>query len=127
MFEDIFVRSPWLLIPLLALLGSTLIVVIWVGGAYWRSVQKLDIEARLKQDMLNRGFSPANIERVLRASSGAAAALAARPEPPITNEFALAKKLLDDGYPLEDIDRLVRTLKQDPGAEACAPGRAVLG
>lgn len=116
MFEEIFTRSPWLLIPLLALAGVTLTGVSWIAFAYWRSVQLADIEAKLKQDMLHRGFSPAQIERVLRASSRSAEPLAAAMATPIDNEFALAKKLLDDGYPLEDIERLLKTLNRDAPA-----------
>lgn len=113
MYDEIFLRAPWLLIPLLALVGVALTGITWIVSAYWRSVQVMDIEAKLKQDMLHRGFSPAQIERVLRASARSTDPGPAAASMPINNEFALAKKLLDDGYPLEDIERLLRTLHHD--------------
>ena len=73
----LFVENPWLLVvPLIAgvIVSCTAIVVI---TEYFRSSHQLEVDAMLKQDMLNRGMSAADIKTVLEArSDGEAARLA---------------------------------------------------
>jgi hypothetical protein len=44
-------------------------LIVWLT-LQWRLHRRTEIEAALKQEMLNRGMSAEEIERVLRASSG---------------------------------------------------------
>ena len=44
-------------------------MIVWLT-LQWRLHRRTEIEAALKQEMLNRGMSAEEIERVLRASSG---------------------------------------------------------
>jgi hypothetical protein len=50
--------------------GLVLLGMVGGGVAYWASLHRMKFEARLKQDMLARGLSVEEIERLLRASSG---------------------------------------------------------
>jgi hypothetical protein len=111
MIETLFSRQPALLIPILAVLGSAVVFTVWIIAHYWGRARQLEMEAALKQDMLNRGLSAADIERVLFASSRRDEA---PPEPTETisdNEYYLVEKMLEEGHSVEEIERLVRAFK----------------
>jgi hypothetical protein len=61
--------NPWLIIPCLALLIPILGIILGTTTKAWSSVRRAEIEAALKQDMLQRGMSAADIQVVLEASS----------------------------------------------------------
>ena len=56
-------RNSWLVMWV----AITAICVVPVAGHYWAKVTKAGWEAGLKQSMIDRGMSAAEIERVLRA------------------------------------------------------------
>jgi hypothetical protein len=58
------------IVPVLAIVGGLLIAAIGIFVGSWRKVRQAEMDAALKQDMLNRGMSAEEIERVLKASSG---------------------------------------------------------
>ena len=67
MFE-VFKDEPWLIIPVLALLIPILGVILGTITGCITSVRRAEIEAALKQDMLNRGMSAEEIKMVIEAS-----------------------------------------------------------
>jgi hypothetical protein len=58
-----------LLVVLTGLVVGLIIAVTAIIVSNWRRVRQLDIEGTLKQDMLQRGMSAEDIERVIRASA----------------------------------------------------------
>jgi hypothetical protein len=57
------------LVPLLGILCTAVVAVVWVGAAYYRSVQVAEMDSALKMEMVQRGMSAEDIERVLHAHS----------------------------------------------------------
>jgi hypothetical protein len=55
-------------------IGISLTLITWAITDSWRKVRRAEIEAGLKHEMLARGMSPEEIERVLRAPRSAEAA-----------------------------------------------------
>jgi hypothetical protein len=113
MFEAIFYRQPSLIIPALALTGATIVCTVWILAYFWKRVRQIDVESSLKQDMLNRGLSAAEIERVLWASSDGPPAPSSPEAQEIIsdNEYYLVEKLIEEGKTVEEIERLVRAFK----------------
>jgi hypothetical protein len=66
---EIIRENPWLIIPCLALLIPILGIVFGTTTKAWSSVRRAEIDAALKQDMLQRGMSADEIRTVLEASS----------------------------------------------------------
>ncbi len=67
--SELLMNHPWLLVCVLVagvILGCTAIVFI---TDYLRKSHTAEIDAALKQDMLNRGMSAADIKTVLEATS----------------------------------------------------------
>jgi hypothetical protein len=62
---DVLKDSPWLLIPILALL----IPIFGTTTNYLTRVRQAELEAALKQDMLQRGMSAEEIKMVIEASA----------------------------------------------------------
>ena len=56
------------LIGLIAVVGAMLVAAIKVIAGSWQRTRCTEIEASLKHDMLERGMSADEIERVLKAS-----------------------------------------------------------
>lgn len=109
MLDTLVDKYPALLIPILAILCVTLVFVVWIVCHNWRKSKQFELEAALKRDMLARELSAADVERVLLASSD-------RSEPASAavsdNEYALVEKMLDEKYPVEEIERLVKAFKE---------------
>jgi hypothetical protein len=125
MIENGLAAQPALLIPLVSMLGATLVSIVWIIAHYWKGIRQLDVEMALKQDLLNRGLSAADIERVLWASSGGPPQPESNtPEVITDNEYYLVEKMLDDGKTIEEIERLVRAFKGE-GASASKAIKAV--
>src|SRR5262249_51938353 len=110
---DIFAREPGLLIVFVALVCGTLIAVSAILCHHWSVVRQAETEASLKQDMLNRGLSVDEIERVIKASAQVAKAQASadKPDPISDNEYYLVEKLVDEGKSAEEIERIIRACK----------------
>jgi hypothetical protein len=62
-------RDPSSLGVVVGPLMVVLIVVVTTGAYYWYKVAKVRAEAELKQTMIERGMSAADIERVLAAKT----------------------------------------------------------
>lgn len=62
-----FERIVPLLIPLVAIVGGLVVGAIAVVSAHMAKMRQAELEAMLKQDMLNRGMSPDQIRQVLEA------------------------------------------------------------
>jgi hypothetical protein len=72
-----FLTNPWLALSALAAVVIVICTAIVFITDYMRKSQQAGMDAYLKQDMLNRGMSAADIKTVLEASSdGEAARLA---------------------------------------------------
>jgi hypothetical protein len=56
------------IIPVIAIAGGILVAVVAILAGTWHKNRKTEMEIALKQDMLNRGMSVEEIERVMRAS-----------------------------------------------------------
>ena len=119
MFDVLFTEHPALLIPLLAILCLTLVFIVWIVSHNWRKARQIDLETALKKDMLAREFSAADVERVLLATAGRVEPSSGK-EPVSDNEYYLVEKMLEEKYPVEEIERLVRAFKS--GQKVGAPG-----
>jgi hypothetical protein len=115
MFETIFEKQPSLIVPVLFLCGATIVFTVWIIAAHWKRARQMEVEGSLKQDMLNRGLTVADIERVLWASSdGPQDEATDDAQKTITdNEYYLVEKMLDEGRSVEEIERLIRAFKGD--------------
>jgi hypothetical protein len=56
-------------VPVLGIICGCLVAAVWIIAAYYRSVQVADMDATLKMEMIQRGMSADEIERVLKAKS----------------------------------------------------------
>jgi hypothetical protein len=69
MFDRLF-NNPELLIPTTFFVCTALVFMVWIIAQSWKRVRQLDIEGALKKEMLDRGMSAEDIERVIGASTG---------------------------------------------------------
>lgn len=112
---ELFGKRPEFLFLISMFLCGTLIALTAIVVYNWRRVRQTELEASLKQDMLNRGLSVDDIERVLRASSAPPAEQTpAKPETITDNEYALVEKLVDEGKSADEIARIIVALKGPP-------------
>ncbi len=107
--SELFLKHPQALVPTVAIVCTALVVLGSVIVTQWRKVRQLDTEAALKQDMLNRGMSVEDVERVLRASSEAPAPTSTGPVS--DNEYYLIEKLIDEGKSADEIERVIRAFR----------------
>jgi hypothetical protein len=56
------------IIPVIAILGGFLVAAIGIVASTWRKHRQTEMEIALKHEMLNRGMSAEEIERVIKAS-----------------------------------------------------------
>ncbi len=68
MTEWLSQMPPAVLIPLVPVLCGALIALTAIISSQWRKHRQTELEVSLKHDMLNRGFSAEEIERVVKAS-----------------------------------------------------------
>jgi hypothetical protein len=118
MFEILFQRYPALIVPVIALLGTTIVFTVWIIAHYMHALRRQELEASMKQDMLARGFATDEIERVLSASNAKPASVSEKKESITDNEYYLVEKMLEEGHAIEDIERLVRAFKEKNGTRA---------
>lgn len=107
---DLFAKEPALLIPIVMFVGGFLVAITAIVAHQWRAIRCTELEVALKQDMLRRGLSVEEIERVLRASEKPPEA-AAKADPVSDNAYALTEKMIDEGRSGEEIERLLRLLQ----------------
>ncbi len=116
MLEKLFVPNPALLLPVILFVGMTIIFTVWIIAHYWHALRRQELENSLKQDMLNRGHTPAEIEQVVSASARRPA-----PTPELSNveyERGLVEQMLNNGLPAEEIERVIRTLREGKDSAA---------
>ena len=61
--------TPDVLETAVVAIAGAIIAVTAIVAVQWRKVRQADFEASLKHDMLNRGMSAEDIERVIKASN----------------------------------------------------------
>ena len=71
MYEYLSRFSPWEMITLVSIVGGLFVIIFAVAGDVWQRVRKVELETKLKQDMLDRGMSADEIRTVLDAGKGA--------------------------------------------------------
>jgi hypothetical protein len=69
--EQLLISHPWLVVIVLVAIVIVSCTAIVFVTEYLQKTHKLEVEAALKQEMLNRGLSAADIKTVLEASSDA--------------------------------------------------------
>jgi hypothetical protein len=107
---DLFSKNPEYLIPIFFIVCGALVAIVAIVATQWRAVRQIDIEAALKQDMLNRGLPVEEIERIVRASSTVPAGTQGG-EPVSDNEYYLVEKLVDEGKSADEIERILRVFR----------------
>jgi len=71
--EQLLLDNPWLVVIMLGAIVTVACTAIVFVSEYLQKTHTAEIEAMLKQDMLNRGMSATDIKTVLEASSDGAA------------------------------------------------------
>jgi uncharacterized protein (DUF58 family) len=66
---ELLKENPWLVVPGLALLIPIFGVIFGTITSYLSTVRRAELEASLKQDMLQRGMSAEEIKTVIEATS----------------------------------------------------------
>jgi SOS response regulatory protein OraA/RecX len=94
------------LIGLITVLGGVCIAVIALVANQWRRVRVAELEAGLKQQMIDRGMSPAEIEQLLAASQDGKAQIVSTGDE-AADKAALAQRMVDNGYEAKDIERVL--------------------
>ncbi len=64
---QLFSDSPWLLIVVMALLIPIVAIIFSTLTTYWQKTRLAELDAALKQEMLQRGMSAEEIVRVINA------------------------------------------------------------
>jgi hypothetical protein len=96
--------NPGEIIALAAVILGPLIVITAIISNQWRRVRVAEIEGALKQQMLDKGMTAAEIEQVMRASKGKASVSGDESE----DRAALVQRMVDEGYSGEDIERVLK-------------------
>jgi hypothetical protein len=115
MFDTLISKDPGILIPLVMAVCGALVGIIAIIAHNWRCMRQAEVEGALKQDMLNRGMSADEIERVIRVSNqptGTQDKARHKSQKSISdNEYYLVEKLVDEGKSAEEIERIIRAVK----------------
>ena len=67
MYDYLLRFSPGEMIAIVSIVGGLLVVMFSLAADIWQRARKVEIEAKLKQDMLDRGMSADEIRTVLDA------------------------------------------------------------
>lgn len=96
-----------------AVVGGLLVALFSVVATQWRRARVAEIEASLKQQMLDKGMSAAEIETVMRASnvlSGSSSTTGIES----VDRAALVQRMVDEGYSGDDIERVLKAYNVSP-------------
>jgi hypothetical protein len=96
------------IIGLAAVLIGPLVAIVAVISTQWRKVRIAEMEAALKQQMLDKGMTADQIEQVMCAShqpNGKPVALTGNEG---LDKAALAQRMVEQGYDGEDIERVLK-------------------
>jgi hypothetical protein len=98
------------IIGLAAVIVGPLIAIVAIVMANWRRVRVAEIDAALKQQMLDKGMSAAEIEQVLQAS------VDSRKKRPadVQDRTALVQEMIENGYEGADIERVLKAYQEPP-------------
>ena len=88
-------------IGLVAVLIGPMIAVVAIIASQWRRVRIAEMEGGLKQQMLDKGMSAAEIEQVMKAGIGASGNEA-------QDRGVLVQRMVDEGYEGADIERVLK-------------------
>ena len=103
------------LIGFTAVIAGPLIAIVAIIMSQWRRVRVAEMDAALKQQMLDKGMSAAEIEQVMRASLEPGHE---RNSKSTGNEAldktALAQRMIDEGYEGADIERVLKAYQPSP-------------
>jgi hypothetical protein len=66
--ENWLMRLGGEIIPIVAILTGLIIAVTAILAGTWRKNRQTELESAMKQDMLNRGMSAQDIERIIKAT-----------------------------------------------------------
>jgi hypothetical protein len=110
------------LIALVAVLIGPVVAIVAVVASQWRKVRIAEMEGALKQQMLDKGMSAAEIEKVMTASSGGVATISSTGNDAL-DKAALAQRMVDEGYEGADIERVLRAYQQPTPPEKPIAGK----
>jgi len=69
MFMDILRDNPWLIVIMLGVLAPLFGIVFGTVTGYLTAVRKAEVEATLKQEMIQRGMSAEEIKMVIECTT----------------------------------------------------------
>jgi hypothetical protein len=99
------------LIGLVAVLIGPMIAVVAILATQWRRVRIAEMEGALKQQMLDKGMSAAEIEQVMKAGQQASwtpPGLIGTTGNEAQDRAALVQRMVDEGYEGADIERVLK-------------------
>ena len=101
------------LIGLTAVMIGPLIAIVAIITGGWRSVRVAELEASLKQQMLDKGMSAADIEQVMQANQKSSRSGKVVPTGTGSiDKAALAHSMVENGYEAGDIERVLLAYQQ---------------
>jgi len=109
MEEFLFKFNAGEFIGLAAVIVGPMIAVVAIIATNWRRVRVAEMEGALKQQMLDKGMSAAEIVQVMNAHpcwTGSSAISASGNE--AQDRAALVQRMVDEGYEGEDIERVLK-------------------
>jgi hypothetical protein len=92
------------LITLAAVVGGALVAIIAFVSHQWGKVRVAEMDTALKQQMLEKGMSAAEIEQVMKVTKA-----------PTETKVGLAQMMIEHGYEGEDIERVVKAYNERSG------------
>ena len=112
--------SPIHLIGLVATVGGILGWIITTVAAEWRRARVAEIEAALKQQMLDRGMGPGEIEQVLVSNRRGSKGCDHGVDSAASAKVALVRTLTENDYEAADVERILRAFGQhrEPGSQS---------
>ena len=121
--HDVFARfHPDELIGLTAVVGGFLVALAWIGAHYWRKVRQVEAETALKNELVQRGLSVADVERVMRSGKPRAGLWHLSENTRLQLEkaeqrVALVERLVQQGMSSEEIERVLNAVEKNEGGK----------
>jgi hypothetical protein len=97
------------IIPIVAIVSGILCAIISTLAYNWRRVRVAEMEASLKQQMLEKGMSAAEIAHVMGHSSDSGQTSSCKTNPS-GDRGRLVKALADNGMSAQEIERVLRAM-----------------
>jgi hypothetical protein len=104
--------------------GAVIFGVVATIAHAWRRVRIAEIEGALKQQMLDRGMSADEIERVARASNQPSLGIVECGIDGSETQTGIVQNLAENGYSAEDIERILKALPKS-SADATQAAKAI--